>query len=86
MERKWRIELNVMKEPKKILKGLACSAAIGLALVAGGVRAAEYEIIRLAPNDPNCNFSQVYSINNDGEVIGVYGEAYRSIIWQKWRL
>ena len=35
MERKWKVELNVMKEAKKILKGLAYSAVIGVALAAG---------------------------------------------------
>ncbi|MCK4294198.1 MAG: hypothetical protein KAY65_13445 [Planctomycetes bacterium] len=74
MERKWKIELNVMKEPKKILKGLACSAAIGLALAAGSARATDYEIIRLLPNDPNANYSMLHSINNDGEILGTYGE------------
>ena len=87
MERKWKIELNVMKEAKKILKGLACCAVVGLALATGSAKATDYEIIKLAPPDPNCNYSFAESINNNGIVIGISGESTGgsrpSIIWQE---
>jgi uncharacterized membrane protein len=72
-----------MKEAKRILKALAYSAAIGLASATGSAKAAEYEIIKLAPDDPNCNYSEVFSINDEGKVIGVYGKKNRDIIWEK---
>jgi len=61
---------------EKIINGFrkaAVIAAVGLAL-ALPAKAIDYEIIRLLPEDPNVNYSMLYSINNDGEIIGIYGE------------
>jgi uncharacterized membrane protein len=63
-----------MKEAKRILKVVAYSAAIGLASATGSAKATDYEIIRLLQDDPNVNYSMLYAINNDGEILGTYGE------------
>jgi len=85
MERKSRTQTNVTKEAKRILKGLACFAVVGLALATGSAKATEYEIIKLAPEDPNCNYSYASSINSSGVAVGVYGEkAPRNFtVWEK---
>ena len=74
MERRPRMQTNRMKEAKRILKALAYSAVIGLASATGSAKATDYEIIRLLPDDPNVNYSMLYAINNDGEILGTYGE------------
>ena len=71
---KSRIQANVVNEAKRILRGLACSAAIVLALATVSAKATEYEMIRLLPPDPNANFSKAYCINDDGEILGSYGQ------------
>ncbi len=73
MEQKWKIELNVMKETKKILKGLACSVAIGLALATGSAKATNYEIIKIErPLLGGINESHALDINNKNEIVGTY--------------
>ncbi len=74
MKGKGRIPVNVMNKARKALKGLAYFAVIGASVLAGTANATDYEIIKLAPPDPNCNYSKVYSINNDGAVVGSYGQ------------
>jgi len=74
MERKSNRQTNPMTQVKKILKGLAYSVAIALASVTASAKATEYEIIRLLPEDPNVNYSMLHSINNNGEILGIYGE------------
>jgi len=87
MERRARMQTNRMKEAKRILKAVAYSAAIGLASATGSAKATDYEIIKLAPPDPNVNFSGAESINNNGIVVGIYGEttggSRPSTIWRK---
>jgi probable HAF family extracellular repeat protein len=88
MERRARMQTNRMKEAKRILKALACSAVIGLASATGSAKATDYEIIKLAPPDPNCNYSYASSINNNGTIIGIYGkklykERGQPFAWEK---
>lgn len=85
MERQSRIEINVVKETNRTLEGLVCFAGIALALAIGAAKGTEYEIIKLAPLDPNCNYSYASSINSCGVVVGVYGEkAPRNFtVWEK---
>jgi uncharacterized membrane protein len=77
---------NIIKKTKQGLKGLAYCAVIGASLIVGSAKATEYEIINLFPPDPNINFSYTSSINNDGEIVGVYGEkeVQGSTIWEKY--
>jgi len=55
------------------IKKAIATLGVGLAL-ALPAKATEYEIIKLVPPDPNCNFSNVYSINDNGIVLGSYGQ------------
>lgn len=77
-------------------KAAICMALAALMLATGARQAKaeranlQYEIIKLALPDPNCNYSYATSINNDGVVVGVCGENLydrnETIIWQKFFL
>jgi probable HAF family extracellular repeat protein len=67
--------IHSWKKAKSSLKKAVGLGIVGLALATSGVKAAgEYEIIKLAPPDPNCNYSYASSINNNGTIIGIYGK------------
>ena len=76
MERKRRNPVGAMKIAGKPLRGLAYFAVVGLALAVGSARAinSKYEIERISMPDPNVTITEAYSINDDGEVVGVYGK------------
>lgn len=73
MGRKSRIQINLIKEAKKILKGLACSAAVGLAL-ALPVKATQYEVIKIEVPHLGYELTRTFvsDINNNGRVVGTY--------------
>ena len=75
-----------IKKVKSSLKKAVGLGIVGLAL-AFPAKATDYEIIKLAPSDPNCNFSSAESINNNGIIVGIYGEitggSRPQTIWRK---
>jgi probable HAF family extracellular repeat protein len=71
--------INGIKKAKSSLKGLAYSAVIGaasLGFLAGNAKAGNprYKIEKIPIPDPNANFIMATGINEDGEVVGVYGK------------
>lgn len=56
------------------IKKVACVGAAALAFGAGTTEAAKYKIERIPLPEPNANFSYPTGINEDGEVIGIYGK------------
>ncbi|MBL7152931.1 MAG: hypothetical protein ISS79_04390 [Phycisphaerae bacterium] len=70
MERKSRIQANVMKEAKTILRGLACSAAIVLALATVSAKATDYEITEVSFPVLGHYGTYVSDISNNGDVAG----------------
>jgi uncharacterized membrane protein len=82
--------INGIKKAKGALKSLAYSAVMGASLLAGRTNAAnsKYNIEKLTPNDPHANYSYALGINDNGAVLGNYGERYGSrpivYVWQKY--
>ncbi|MCX5637489.1 MAG: hypothetical protein NTX52_07330 [Planctomycetota bacterium] len=71
--------INGIKKAKHSLKTLAYSAVIGaasLGFLAGNAKAGNprYKIEKIPIPDPNANFIMATGINEDGEVVGVYGK------------